>query len=198
MHLGDGDGGMGKGMGKGMGDGDASGGKGMGDGGWLFVLRCTKFGKVVETCNPTIGPASNDLKQLFSEQKEYLPAHLLVFCAEELQVSQIQDPCKNLEGLGQVPHHEQSAKLRVRSQYCQQTGNGRAQQRNALEIWVGKFGQPKTRKLIYRLPEIFEISRNQVPKTCAVQVLLVDLESMASCTTPLRPASAPLQETQAD
>ena len=68
-------------------------------------------------------------------------------------------------------------------------------ERNALEIWVGKFGQPKTRKLIYRLPEI---SRNHVPKTCAVQVLLVDLESMASCTTPLRPASAPLQETQAD
>ena len=63
------------------------------------------------------------------------------------------------------------AKLHVRSQYCQQSGNWKVQ------LWVVKFCQLKTRKLL-------EMTRNHVPKTSAVQVLLFGIKPMAPRTTP--------------
>ena len=74
-----------------------------------------------------MSPESNDLRQLFSQQKEYLPAHLLVFFAEELQVSQIQNPCKDLEGLEQVH-------IMSEVPNCVCAANIEAGKRNALEI----------------------------------------------------------------
>ena len=115
----------------------------------------------------------------------YPPAHLLVFFAEELQVSQIQDPCKDLEGLGQLPHHELIAKLGVRSQYCQQSGNWKVQ------LWVVKFRQTKTRKLS-------EMTRNHVPKTLCCPGPAVWYRAYGPVDNPQQPASAPLQEIQAN